>query len=67
MIDEIIDLAKATEEYIIDTGGPNLVGKKLSELTKDQVHKIIIFLIKIEKPDEKQKRLLYEAKKFMGV
>lgn len=67
MIDEIIDLAKGPVEYVIDTGGPNLEGKKLTELSSEQIHKIIVFLIKIENPNEKQRRLLYEAKKFMGV
>lgn len=68
--DDIIDADVAhgtVQEYIIDTGGPKLVGKKLSELTQEQVSNLISFLIRKEKLDEKQQVLLFQAKRYMGL
>ena len=68
--DDVIDadVAHGTiEEYVIDTGGPKLVGKKLPELTQEQVSNLISFLIRKEKLDEKQKVLLFQAKRYMGL
>lgn len=69
-LDDIIDADVSpgpVNEYVIDTGGPNLIGKKLTDLTQEQLSNIVAHLIRKQNLTEKEKTLLFQVKRKLGI